>query len=152
MYVGIEHVERLTPTMTGSEFIKNPTTLLRQILGIGRNDDFAAGRLAMALEIVSVIRILEDNPMLSAQASGTVISVLETFLRDQHLDWCYGTYDKLSASRRPTFVTKPVSPETTPARLYKLRSLSVVRQSQHDVPTSEQLELTFEEDEETPNA
>jgi len=157
------------------EFIKNPTETVRALLKIDvANGAFSAGRLAMALEVVTVIRTLEEIPsIMQPRESAVVISVLQTFLVDQGFDWCYRTYDELSASRRPTFVPEPslssiadadgpyvLDPQRGPvfadevlpgaaSPVDALRALSVVRQNRDDVTSDEQLELTAEVDEET---
>jgi|SRR5215471_2121339 len=157
------------------EFIKNPTRLIRQLLPETTTSvSFEAGRAAMACEIVTLIRTLEDfEDLLPAEHSASIISVLQTLISDQDLNWIYTVYDQLSANRRPTFVPEP-APSTTDdaAELYaldpqrgpvfadevqqhttppveRLRALSLVRRSQDDETTDEQLELTAEVDEET---
>jgi len=144
------------------EFIKNPTLLIRQLLRVQATDaSFEAGRLAMACEIVTVIRLLEDNVMLPDQQAGPILSVLQTLLSDQELDWVYSTYDSLSANRRPVFVPEPLplanvdadgvgqvtesddhasadgAPQQTMPPVETLRRLSVVRQSQDAIASDD---------------
>jgi hypothetical protein len=71
--------------------------------------EFDMGRLSMALEIITVIRTLEDElvPMLALQRQET-ISVLETLLNDQLLaDRAMEYYDRLSLWRQPVFLPSP---------------------------------------------
>jgi hypothetical protein len=73
--------------------------------------EFTLGRLSMALEIITVIKTLEDElvPMLSLKRY-EIISVLETLLRDQDLaesamEW----YEALTLWRQPVISDGPVS-------------------------------------------
>jgi hypothetical protein len=57
------------------------------------------GRLAMALEVVSVIRLLEDHEALVTHAN-EAISILQTLLNDQNLHSVHDIYDELCEWRR----------------------------------------------------
>jgi len=70
------------------------------------------GRLAMALEITTVVKTLEAYETIARQAP-EIVSVLQTLLREQGLEREAGTwYDALNAWRAPRF--SPV-PEDTDA-------------------------------------
>jgi len=167
---GLRRIPTKRRISTLPEFIKNPTRLIRQQLHIQATDvSFEAGRFAMACEIVSVIRTLEDfEDLLPAEHSASLISVLQTLLSDQELNWVYRAYDELSASRRRVFVPVPgpsangdvdaqgqesessatssvaaAQPREKP-QVPTLRALSVVRQSLGASTNDEQLVLTDE--------
>jgi hypothetical protein len=58
------------------------------------------GRIAMGLEVVTVIRLLEDHGDLVTY-SEEAISILQTLLNDQGLaEMAYETYERLSEWRR----------------------------------------------------
>jgi hypothetical protein len=57
------------------------------------------GRIAMGLEIVSVIRLLEDHDELVVHAP-EAISILQTLLNDQDLHVAHEIYDELCEWRR----------------------------------------------------
>lgn len=90
-------------------FLARPTVELRKFLKFSSLEQwraFESGRLAMALEILTVVKTLEDErvPMLALQRA-EIISVLETLLVDQGLDevadrW----YGWLGKFRQPKFV------------------------------------------------
>lgn len=97
----------------GLSYIADPTSVLLQFLkrehGLKPRREFQLGRLAMALELLTVIKTLEDElvPMLVMRRM-EIISVLETFLLEQDLDerakdW----YDALNLWRQPSFVREP---------------------------------------------
>jgi len=60
------------------------------------------GRIAMGLEIVSLIRLIEDHSILASKEE--TISVLRTLLQDQGLeDISLRWYERLSDWRKPKF-------------------------------------------------
>jgi hypothetical protein len=155
------------------EFIKRPTQLFCRLMGIHLHDRiFMAGRMSVALEVVTVIRTLDEIPSIMHPAeSAVVVSVLQTLLRDQGLDGAYELYDDLSSGRRRVFV--PV-PEPSPSGsvgvdaqrssssehevlegvtlpIEQLRALGEVRRSLDDETTSASVELRDEEVEARPN-
>lgn len=90
-------------------YISRPTQVLKDFLeqqqGLKPRMEFTLGRLAMALEMITVIKTMEDElvPMLSLQRN-EIISVLQTLLRDQDLaepamEW----YEALTLWRQPVF-------------------------------------------------
>lgn len=92
-------------------YIADPTSVFLQFLdqehGMKPRREFLLGRMALALELLTVIKTLEDEvvPMLTLQRM-EIISILETFLREQNLveqanEW----YDALDRWRKPTFVS-----------------------------------------------
>jgi hypothetical protein len=79
---------------------------LEQVQGLKPRMEFTLGRLSMALEMITVIKTIEDElvPMLTLQRH-EVISVLQTLLKDQDLaepamEW----YEALTLWRQPVFV------------------------------------------------
>jgi hypothetical protein len=65
------------------------------------------GRLSMALEIITQIKILEEVRVLSDSARAESISALHTLLTDCGLDDIgYVMYEKLLAWRKPKFVAE----------------------------------------------
>lgn len=160
------------------EFIMRPTEDVVRHLGLERSAEFEAGRMAMALECITVVRAIEGNPLLRSDVSAAVVSVLETLLVDQGLTNAYEVYDALSRARRPTFVPVPSlvgnadaddapspdqaslsdgssSPDEVPGQMQlpvdKLRALAEAHRSQtmDDDATDSPSELIVEEPEET---
>lgn len=98
------------------DYMSRPTEVLKTYLkeydligGTRKNSGWILGRLSMALEILTVIKTLEDElvPMLTINRSET-ISVLRTLLRDLDFEetaeeW----YERLCEWRKPTFVSVP---------------------------------------------
>lgn len=96
-------------------FISRPTEVLKAFLqqeqGLKPRMEFTLGRLSMALEIITVIKTLEDEivPMLSLQRA-EIVSVLHTLLRDQNLaESAMGWYEALTLWRQPAFSDEPAS-------------------------------------------
>lgn len=90
-------------------FIHEPTAVLVKNLGQSLRDEtsFWYGRLAMALEVVTLIKTLEDVPGTSATETGRqeTIAVLQGFLKSQGFDeLAYKHYDVLNEWRRLKFV------------------------------------------------
>ena len=94
-------------------FIARPTRVLidylTQEVGSEPRMEFNLGRLAMALEIITVVKTIEDEvvPMLALQRE-EIVSVLTTLLRDQDLaevaeEW----YERLNQWRNVSFVPEP---------------------------------------------
>jgi hypothetical protein len=88
-------------------------------------DAIQYGMLAMALEIVTVIKTLEALPTTAVGTREETISVLHTLLRDVGLDlYAYEWYERLNDWRRPSFVpvhepehTEPSEPRVPPLSL-----------------------------------
>lgn len=92
------------------EFMKRPTDVLLMAVGAMSQEEMSAfrlGRMAMGLELITVIRSLEGIPALDEGMTAAVVASLETLLVDQRLTDAYTLYDVLSASRRPVFVPVP---------------------------------------------
>jgi hypothetical protein len=71
---------------------------------------FDYGRLALGLEVVTLIRTLESLPVVNdAEREGTV-ACLATLLREQGLEDAYEVYDRLNDWRRVRF--EPLPPAT----------------------------------------
>lgn len=89
--------------------MKDPTGVMVELLGVEDSETFFMGRMAMALEVVGVIRVIEGFPDFMAPLDRAVaVNVLRTFLRDQDLTVADEVYDQLSALRRPVFVPEPL--------------------------------------------
>lgn len=94
-------------------YMQNPTeTLVEYLTRMGwlqvRDRQFRLGRLSLALEVITVIKTLEDErvPTMALSKEET-ISVLQTLLQDcglaeEAMEW----YDRLSEWRRPKFVAE----------------------------------------------
>lgn len=89
-----------------SEYMSDATRVMESLLKVERRGpDYQAGRMAMGLEIVSVLRTLDEIPsVMLPSETAAVVSVLETLLVQQGLTYAYEFYDRLSAARRPVFV------------------------------------------------
>jgi hypothetical protein len=154
-----------------SEFIARPTQLLCRLLRIHPNDRvFMAGRMSVALEIVTVMRTLDEIPsVMLPNETAVVQSVLQTLLVDQDLIHASVVYDELSATRRPVFVPVPShegsvasggppssssvdeEPASSQLPIPLIRALVEARQSPDVSPTSASVELRDVEDETTPS-
>ena len=147
-------------------FMSHPTTVLRQWLmqetplGVVERD-FNLGRLAMALEVLTQIKILHDLPL--TELSAHVEGALQALLIDQGLmDDAEKVYEKLDAWRAPKFVAdhggdKPtgrvsgsassvVAPEGALARTRRLREALPAHRDPDDFATSASEESPGEED------
>jgi predicted nucleic-acid-binding protein len=85
--------------------MKRPTDVLRRYLAQDtpiESGSFELGRTAMALEIMTIIRILEEYELIAEHEQ--MISVLQTLLRDQGLeDRATAWYEMLNEWRKPKF-------------------------------------------------
>jgi hypothetical protein len=83
-------------------FMRRPTEVLRSYLATHKEADersFELGRVAMALEIVTVMRVLEEYELIAEHER--MISILQTLLRDQDLeDYATEWYEMLNEWRR----------------------------------------------------
>lgn len=89
-------------------FIAKPTGLLKQyVASLGERMDsgsFLVGQMAMALEIITQIKCLEDLKVMSDTAKAEAVTALETLLTDCGIhDSAYEMYDKLNEWRRLKF-------------------------------------------------
>lgn len=102
--------------LEGREIMRDPTGVLigwsRRSWGYAGHTQewrgsFEEGRQAMALEVETLVRLLEGvvgNSLLSLEKE-EICSVLRTFLREQGLeDWVGENYDRLLEYRRTKFV------------------------------------------------
>lgn len=87
------------------DFIQRPTDVLQSYMaahGFDGNEVYTLmrmGRIAMALEIITVIKLLEEHELLAEHEQ--TISVLQTLLVDQELmEPALGYYEELSRWRR----------------------------------------------------
>ena len=104
-------------------FMSNPTHVLEQyltsVVGVELGGQFDMGRLAMALELITVLKALEQEYV--ALAPGTLaelISVVQTLLIDQGVaDTALEWYDGLSEWRRPKFVPYGNAPDASQPRI-----------------------------------
>jgi hypothetical protein len=79
----------------------HPSRVLLKAWGIEVGSEFQLGRLAMALEMITSIRSIEDIPVLDEPAKAAVVSAFETLLVEQQIaDMAYEMYDHLSRWRR----------------------------------------------------
>jgi hypothetical protein len=90
------------------EYIRNPTTVMQRLLRDALRDEasFWYGRLAMALEVITLIKTLEEVPGTSLTEAGRqeTVSTLVTFLRDQGFDdVAYKQYEVLNDWRKLKF-------------------------------------------------
>ena len=93
-------------------------------------DGIQYGMLAMALEVVTVIKTLEALPTTSVGTRSETISVLHTLLQDVGLDvYAYEWYERLDEWRRPTFVPSVEQPHTDVSAV-QIPALSPSRASQ----------------------
>lgn len=151
-------------------FMSHPTTVLLQYLSkedqvrrIGKKSPFEWGRLAMALEILTQMKILQSLPLtdLTIQLESAFQALLvDTGMMDEAERW----YEKLDAWRTPRFIAESPIPRTSRAfgassvaaspegslpRTRRLRSLLPERQSPRDPKTSGSEELPDAEERST---
>jgi len=90
-------------------FIANPTeVLLSWMKATGVRPDFRYGQLAMALEIITAIQVLEQVPTVEPLQRETAISAMLTLLTDQGMrDSAYEAYEMLGEWRAVKF--RPVA-------------------------------------------
>jgi hypothetical protein len=101
-----ENTQAHSRALLGEDFIKDPTDVFRQWIarnGLQSNDPLWSGRLAMALEIMTLQRLL-DYLQLESEHEQT-ISVLQTLLQDQGIaEAATQWYERLSEWRRVKIV------------------------------------------------
>jgi hypothetical protein len=129
-----------------------------RLVRIGTGKEYEYGRLSLALEILTVVKTLEDErvPMLALQRAET-ISVLRTLLVDQGMDTMAETwYDFLVEWRQPKFVAEGVSvPASADVTLQDALALAESTRAELDerqslaLPSGESDEQTTGEDEAT---
>jgi hypothetical protein len=97
--------------MEGDVYMADATTVLMAFMKAkGIRPEFRYGQLALALEVVSLIRTLEFLPVVNdAEREGTV-ATLHTLLREQGLENAYEAYDQLAEWRKVKFVASDASP------------------------------------------
>ena len=94
-------------------FIKDPTDVFHAYMrSLNRpsvnRESFDCGRLCMALEIITQIKLFEETPILSDAVREECVSALHTILTDTGIeDEAYRWYEMLGEWRKPTFVTEP---------------------------------------------
>jgi len=129
--------------------------------------EYQLGRLAMALEVITSIRSIEDVPVLDEHCKATVVAALETLIVDQDLEDAYTLYAELCDWRQVRFVPdvslpgtgaidvalfavddESASPdaalEEADSRTAKTRALTELHRSQDASPTSEPEERLYE--------
>src|SRR4030095_4594278 len=91
-------------------YMSRPTEVLKQYMSSNRMaPTFELGQLSMGLEAVSLIRTLEDLPVVSdAEREGT-IATLYTLLRENGLEGAFEAYEALNDWRKVKF-TRESSP------------------------------------------
>lgn len=94
--------------MDDAIFIKDPSKVLWQYLQTKRRpmvrELYEYGKLAMALEIITVVKTLDSLPVISELGRQETVSVLQTLLTDMGLDeLAYDVYEQLNEWRRPKF-------------------------------------------------
>src|SRR5262245_43915009 len=161
-----------------NDYIARPTEVLMAYMQWSKPPaGFDWGRLALGLEVVTLIRTLEAIPVVNdAERQGTIATLI-TLLREQGLEDAYGVYDTLSDWRRVRFEPLPptiayagapsrrgrgdngpsslhASADPTRAPQDTQRALPPVRRdpAQDASPTGEQLALPFAGESETPSA
>lgn len=88
------------------DYILNPSRDLKRLMKMSTEYDY--GMLGMALEILTVIKTIEDLPVIDQGARIETVSVLYTLLSDlDMLEAATETYEKLSEARRVRFVAEP---------------------------------------------
>lgn len=91
-------------------FIARPADLLRRQMG-PRGEQaawFEAGMMAMALEILTVIKTVESLPIVDEGARQETVSVLHTLLMDLDvMEKADELYARLNEARKPKFVAEP---------------------------------------------
>jgi hypothetical protein len=90
-------------------FIARPSTLLKEFVASqGWNLDYDWGRMAMALEIVTQIKVLEEVKLMGDTARAQAVSALQTLLLDCGMESAYEVYDLIGNWRIKTFSAEPV--------------------------------------------
>lgn len=104
--------------MSDAVFIKDPSRLLWAYLARNAHtqesalDWFLLGQMAMALEVITVIKSLEGIPIVSDRGRVETISVLQTLLVDTDMaDHAYDLYEELNEWRKPRFQDSEASVE-----------------------------------------
>lgn len=100
-------------------YIRNPTRTFLQFLSATSEVThdrilwYNLGQLSMALHIITVIKTLEQLPVVTDHGRQEAISALQTILTELDLaDDAYELYEKLGEWRKPTFEPEP-SPSGT---------------------------------------
>lgn len=89
-------------------YMAHPTAVLKAYMQAHQIErDLSWGQLAMGLEVVTLIRTLEDIPVVNEAEKEGTIACLVTLLREQQLEEVYGFYDALAEWRKPRFVSEP---------------------------------------------
>jgi len=139
----------------------NPTLELRRRVAIQDNESYEIGRTTVALELISVLKVIEDHS-LAGHESTAVGTAIRSFLMAQGLDYAWEAYERLNELRKPLFVrvrepspsavvdgpsplgrargapsTVRASPGSRAVHLGRLRALSEGRRSQ-DASTSDE--------------
>lgn len=78
--------------------------LVRYLRSHNEPQSYAWGRVSVGLEIVTLIKTLEDIPVASVAEKEGTISCLHTMLVEQNLIDCYEMYDILASWRRTSLV------------------------------------------------
>lgn len=89
------------------EFMTEPAKVFKAYLRGSRSEDrwYQYGMLAMALEIISRIKLLEDLPVTTEVGRQEAITCLQTMLTELGIsDIAYEWYDILAEWRRPKFL------------------------------------------------
>jgi len=87
-------------------FMADATSVLMAYMGQNQmRMDFKYGRLAVGLEVVSLIRTLESIPVVNVNEREGTVATLHTLLREQGLEDAYELYDGLAKWRQVTFVS-----------------------------------------------
>lgn len=130
-------------------FILRPTEVLEQYLVAQGKGDLGRvrrvltfGRLAMALEIVTTIRTLEQHSLLIYSPQET-ISVLQTLLQDQELaEQAVEWYELLAEWRKPKFEVAEVDVDAVldaaPSELEALEDAPALHGRRFSLPYTDQ--------------
>jgi len=104
--------------MGNEEILSDPTVMLRRDVQHEMLAAFEMGRLAMALEVQTRIRFLEGvgGEALLLGTREEMVSMLQTFLRDQGLDdlsaeW----YERMLEDRKLKFIAEGDVPDGAPS-------------------------------------
>ena len=85
-------------------FMARPTEVLEEyIVSQGMTRSFEMGQLAMALEVVSLIRTLESLPVVSDEEKEGTIATLYTLVRENDLEGAFNAYEQLNSWRQVSF-------------------------------------------------
>lgn len=88
------------------DYILNPSRELKRALKMSTEYDY--GMLGMALEILTVIKTIEELPVIDQGARSETVSVLYTLLSDlELLEVAEDAYARLAEVRRVRFVAEP---------------------------------------------